>query len=113
MRRGGPFSDQQARVWLNGLQAAFPDVSAGDRLTGVNDGQGGVRFFYNGAASPSGPAAQALEAVAAPGVDTGFARLFFGIWLAPTSSVPALRQALIAGARPLPFAETGATRPGR
>jgi hypothetical protein len=104
MRRGGPFSDQQASVWLAGLRLAFPDVSAGDRLTGVNDGQGGVRFFYNGAASPGGPTPQAIEATPPLWVDLEFAKLFFGIWLAPASSVPALREALIGGAP---------TRPGR
>jgi hypothetical protein len=92
MRRGGAFSDEQARVWLAWMRAAFPDVAAGDRLNGIHDGQGGVRFHFNGRPSPAQaePAARAIR-------DVDFARLFFGIWLAPTSSVPALRQELIGG----------------
>jgi hypothetical protein len=101
MRRGGSFSDSQAGVWLAGLRLAFPDVGAGDRLTGFNDGLGGVRFYFNGAASPPGLASARLDAKAATApqwVDIEFAKLFFGIWLATTSSVPALRQQLISGA---------------
>lgn len=82
MRRIGSFDDAQAQQWLATLKQAFPDVSAQERLQGVNDGRGGVRFFHNGS-----PTAQ-LE-------DETFARLFFGIWLAPQTSAPALRQALL------------------
>jgi hypothetical protein len=105
MRRVGPFSDPQAGVWLSGLRLAFPDVSAGDRLTGVNDGLGGVRFYFNGAASPAGPAAALPQ-----WVDIDFAKLFFGIWLAPASSVPALRQQLISGANPGRAGDAAANR---
>jgi hypothetical protein len=104
MRRGGAFSDDQARVWLAWMRAAFPDVAAGDRLCGVHDGRGGVRFYFNGKPSPAQtePAARVIR-------DIDFARLFFGIWLAPTSSVPALRQELIGG-RSAPAAPTAPRR---
>ena len=64
------------------MKTAFPDVAANDRLLGLNNGQGGVRFFYNGKQTAQ------LE-------DREYARLFFGIWLAPQTSAPALRASLL------------------
>ena len=86
MRRVGPFSDTQARSWLGLMLQAFPNVVAQDRLVGLNDGQGGVRFMHNGR-----PTAQTTDA--------DYARLFFGIWLHPQTSAPALRRALIGAER--------------
>lgn len=86
MRRVGPFSESQANQWLALMKQAFPDVAAQDRLLGLNDGQGDVRFFHNGQ-----PTAQTRDAE--------YARLFFGIWLAPQTSAPALRDALLGLAR--------------
>lgn len=85
MRRVGSFSDAQARTWLSLMQQAFPDVAAQDRLVGLHDGRGDVRFFYNGR-----PTAQTSDRV--------YAHLFFGIWLDPQTSAPALRRALIGAA---------------
>nr|WP_255501350.1 chalcone isomerase family protein [Mitsuaria sp. WAJ17] len=82
MRRVGAFSEVQAQQWLILMKQAFPDVKPGDRLLGWHDGQGGVRFYYNGR--------QTAELS-----DPLYARLFFGIWLAPQSSAPALRQSLL------------------
>jgi hypothetical protein len=82
MRRVGSFSESQARRWLAVMKQAFPDVVAGDRLLGFNDGQGAVGFYRNGE-----PTAQIGDA--------DYARLFFGIWLAPNTSAPALREALL------------------
>lgn len=82
MKRVGSFTTAQATAWQALMERAFPDVAAGDRLSGVHTGGGQVRFFHNGR-----PTAQ-LD-------DAAFARLFFGIWLAPQTSAPALRQALI------------------
>lgn len=83
MRRVGPFTPAQAEQWQQALQAALPDVQAGDRLTGLYQPDRGVVFHKNG---------QAVGAVP----DAVFARLFFGIWLSPQTSEPALRQALLA-----------------
>jgi hypothetical protein len=85
MRRGGTIDAERARTWLAFMTAAFPDVNNRDRITGAHDGQGGVRFFFNGK-----PTAQ-LQ-------DKAFARLFFGIWLSSQTSAPALRRSLL-GAR--------------
>lgn len=72
---------RQAR-WLAAMRAAFPDVQEGDRLVGLHDGKGAVQFWYNGQRR------QALQ-------DPEFARLFFGIWLAPSTSAPGLRERLL------------------
>jgi hypothetical protein len=82
MRRVGEFNDDQTRVWLALMLQAFPNVAANDRLTGLHDGHGGVRFFHN-------------TRLTATTTDRDYARLFFGIWLAPQTSAPVLRQALI------------------
>ncbi|WP_336580126.1 chalcone isomerase family protein [Alcaligenes sp. CHO6] len=82
MRRVGSFSEQQARQWLLLMKKAFPDVLAQDRLLGVTDGTGDVRFFHNGRET-------------ARIQDTEYARLFFGIWLSEQTSAPGLRTALL------------------
>lgn len=82
MRRVAPFGDAQEKRWLTAMKTAFPDVGANDRLLGLNDGQGGVRFFYNGRQTAQ------ID-------DPEYARLFFGIWLAPQTSAPALRSSLL------------------
>jgi len=86
MRRVGPFDEAQAKRWLALMKQAFPDVATTDRLLGLTDGQGDVRFFHNGR-----PTAQT--------VDADYARLFFGIWLDRQTSAPALRDALLGTTR--------------
>ena len=82
MRRAANFTDAQAQRWLARMQSAFPDVRAGDRLTGLHQPGQGADFWHNG--RPSGRVD-----------DAEFARLFFGIWLAPTTAEPDLRLALL------------------
>ncbi len=82
MRRVGEFDDAQARQWLSRMVAIFPDVGAGDRITGVQQPREAARFFVNG--RDAGDVR-----------DADFARLFFGIWLAPRTSQPQLRAALL------------------
>jgi len=86
MRRVGSFTPEQAARWQQALQAALPDVKSGDRLLGVYQPGTGAVFRMGG---------RVVGEVA----DAEFARLFFGIWLSPQTSEPALRQALIASAR--------------
>jgi Chalcone isomerase-like len=81
MRRIGDFDDSRGRQWLGELVRLFPDVKAGDRLTGVQRDQA-ARFHFNG---------QWRGELA----DADFTRLFFGIWLSPRTSEPKLRQALL------------------
>jgi chalcone isomerase-like protein len=74
-------AEQRAR-WGMEMKRVFPNVSKGDRLTGVNLPGGVVRYFHNG--QPIGDIA-----------DPGFARAFFGIWLDPNSSEHEFRQRLL------------------
>jgi hypothetical protein len=87
MHRIGSFSEKQSESWLHSMQAAFPDIDHGDRLTGYHDGTGHVAFFHNGAATAS------ID-------DAEFARLFFGIWLSEKTSARGLRADLIGAAGP-------------
>jgi Chalcone isomerase-like len=91
MQRGGRFTDAQAQRWLAGMQRIFPDVKAGDRISGQHLPGQGARFWLNGR-----PAGQIDDA--------DFARLFFGIWLSETTSEPDMRRVLLgqndAGPRP-------------
>ena len=87
MRKAAALTPTQEQRWLAAMQEAFPDVKAGDRITGLHQPSVGARFWFNGAA----------RAVVA---DPEFSRAFFGIWLAESTSEPRLRAALLAHAAP-------------
>jgi hypothetical protein len=87
MRRQEEIAAPTAERWLAEMKRIFPDVRAGDRLTGVQRPGQGARFHINGAAAGEVP-------------DAAFARLFFGIWLSPRTSEPALRTALLGAGTP-------------
>jgi hypothetical protein len=82
MARQAPISADQARRWGDQMRALFPDVKAGERLTGIHQPGAGARFVFNG---------RVVGEIA----DAEFARLFFGIWLSPQTSEPKLRLALL------------------
>jgi hypothetical protein len=82
MRRQGAIAPEVAERWLATMKTLFPDVKEGDRLTGVHTPGQGARFFLNGAARGTPQ-------------DETFSRVFFGIWLSPKTSEPALRSALL------------------
>jgi hypothetical protein len=82
MRRSGDLDARRADAWLAAMTQAVPDVAPGDRLTGVYAPGEATRFFHNG---------RPTQVVA----DPAFGRLFFGIWLAGTTSEPSLRRQLI------------------
>lgn len=86
MRRQGEIDAVTAERWLGTMKQIFPDVQAGDRLTAVNVPGTGARFFLNGS-------------LRGESREVEFVRVLFGIWLAPRSSEPALREALM-GRRP-------------
>jgi hypothetical protein len=83
MRRQRAIDTDTAQRWLATMKATFPDVREGDRLTGVHRvDDDAARFFHNGR-------------LRGEWRDSDFARQFFGIWLAPATSEPALREALL------------------
>lgn len=83
MQRLERLQPARAQTWLAAMTAAFPDVSAGDRITGVLRADRSVRFFVNGRLRHT------LD-------DPAFGPLFFGIWLSPRTSEPAMRASLLA-----------------
>lgn len=87
MRRQAEIPEAQAAAWLGEMTAAFPDVHAGDRISGVHEAGRGAAFYVNGVLR------RRIE-------DARFAQLFFGIWLSPQTSEPRLRQALLSGHGP-------------
>jgi len=78
----GLASPGQLARWGETMRNIFPDVRAGDRLTGVFLPPGTVRYFGNG--KPIGEIA-----------DPSFARAFFGIWLDPGTSRADFRAKLL------------------
>jgi hypothetical protein len=86
MKRQGEIAADTASRWLAEMRRVFPNVAAGDRITGVHLPGEGARFFFNG---------QLKGEVR----DPEFSRWFFGIWLAPQTSEPAMRQQLLGATR--------------
>lgn len=82
MRRQQDIDDATAQRWLTEMEAAFPDVKPGDSISGHHDPAVGAAFSVNGKLSRRI-------------TDALFSRLFFGIWLAPETSEPALRKRLL------------------
>ena len=85
MRRSAAVSDAQARQWSREIQRVLPDVKVGDRIMGVHRPGIGASFWVNGQASGEI-------------LDAEFSKLFFGIWLSPKTSEPAMRTLLLRGA---------------
>ena len=86
MRRQGPMIAAQEARWEAQMRAVFPDVKAGDRITGIHQPGVGAVFLRNG---------RSLGSIA----DPAFAKIFFGIWLSEQTSEPAMRTALISRAQ--------------
>jgi hypothetical protein len=87
MRRHGPINEAQAQAWLHAMKDVFPNVHHGDRITGLHSPGNGARFWLNGVPRP------AIR-------DAEFSRLFFGIWLAESTSEPLLRTELLSRLAP-------------
>ena len=83
MRRQGGLAPATLAAWQPLMRGAFPDVVKGDRILGVHLPGEGAIFLTN--TRQSGVISDVL-----------FARRFFGIWLAPQTSEPQLRSALLA-----------------
>jgi hypothetical protein len=88
MRNLETIAPAQAELWLAAMRNLFPDVKKGDRLAGIHQPGRGAVFYLND---------RLLGEVA----DPRFSRLFFGIWLSPKTSQPALRDTLLQGLEPV------------
>lgn len=82
MRDLDTLAPELATQWQAAMSALFPDVKKGDRITGVHTPGRGASFYLND---------RLLGEVA----DDRFSRLFFGIWLSPKTSQPAMRETLL------------------
>jgi len=71
----------KSEPWLQQMTQLFPDVQAGEAITGVHLAQRAARFWR---------AKQALGSIE----DAAFTSAFFAIWLDPRTRAPQLRQAL-------------------
>ena len=78
----GMGSTAQHRQWLDVMKSLFPDVSAGDQLTGVHYPGEKAVFYRN-------------ETRIGSVADAEFAKAFFSIWLDRETSAPGLRQQLL------------------
>lgn len=88
MQHQAPLEPAQAAAWEQALARVLPDVQPGDRLTGVYAPGQGMQLWQGSKPLGSVP-------------DAELARLFFGIWLSPRTSEPALRSALLGQLRAL------------
>jgi hypothetical protein len=82
IERLGLGTPPQRQQWLAQMRRLFPDVRAGDKLTGLNQPGEGVEFFHQD---------RRLGSID----DPSFARAFFAIWLDPRTRAPRLREQLI------------------
>ncbi len=82
MRRQREIGAAEAQSWLAAMQGLFPDMKAGDRISGVQRPGEASRFFVNGR-------------FAGEVLDAEFTRLFFGVWLSAQTAEPSLRQSLL------------------
>ena len=82
MRKHIEVSTPQAELWLGEMKRIFPDVAAGDRITGLQFPGESTRFYFNGK-------------LRGEVRDADFTRAFFSIWLSPNTSEPKLRLALL------------------
>ena len=83
MVRMGFGNESQRAGWLDTMRRLFPDVSAGDRLTGVHLPEGRVVFYRN-------------DTRIGRVDDRQFVEAFFAIWLDPRTVAPDLRRSLLA-----------------
>ncbi len=87
MRRLAQLPQDKAQAWLDIMRRALPDVTLGDRITGIHLPGQGAEFWFNGRRT-------------AQVNDAQFALLFFGIWLDARTSEPKLRARLTQGLQP-------------
>lgn len=89
MQKIGAGTAAQHAQWLSSMQAIFPDVQDGTRLTAIFSPQAATRFLRDG---------QPLAGIA----DPEFGPAFAAIWLSPATTAPKLRMQLLRDAAPRP-----------
>ncbi len=82
MRHQGRQDETQLARWSLDMHQILPDVHAGDRLIGIALPGQEAQFYLD---------SRALGSVR----DPAFVRAFFDIWLAPSTSAPDVRLALL------------------
>lgn len=82
MARLKKLTDVQIKSWTTEMQRTFPNVTSGDRLTGVYVPKQGTRFFFN-------------SRLIAEINDPAFGDAFFAIWLDEGTKRADLRRALL------------------
>ncbi len=82
MKALGRGTPAQLKMWERDMLSLFPDVAAGDELTGIYRPGRGTEFFSRN---------RALGQID----DPEFSRAFFNIWLDPATTQPHLRRALL------------------
>lgn len=87
MKKLGLGSATQRDAWQARMEALFPDVTEGTRITGVYLPNQGARFYRDG---------KLLGDI----LDPAFGAAFFAIWLDPKTTGGKLREALLADAAP-------------
>lgn len=85
IRRLGERDEAKLARWQDVLASVFPNVKAGEVITGVKLADGSARFFHQGRVLP------AVD-------DRALSDAFFAIWLDPRTREPALRAKLLAEA---------------
>lgn len=85
IERQAPLAEALRQRWLSQLTALLPDVRSGDTLVGAYRPEQGVQFWRQRESW------QWLGELS----DIDLSRRFMGIWLAPQTSEPAMRSALL------------------
>ncbi|CAH9063729.1 hypothetical protein PSECIP111951_03192 [Pseudoalteromonas holothuriae] len=82
IKKQGFKDKQRLSMWLDKMQAIFPDVTDGTELYGERTQQGTSRFYLR-------------DSFIGEVEDTLFTEKFFAIWLAKSTSEPNMRKALL------------------
>ena len=85
IERQSPLGEAQRQRWLSQLTALLPDVRSGDTLVGAYRPEQGLQFWRQ---------RESWQWLGEVG-DADLSRRFMAIWLAPQTSEPAMRQALL------------------
>lgn len=82
MKGQAQLSPAQEKDYYQQLAGLFPDVKKGDAITAIYLPAKGTRIYHNGSYKGSI-------------TDTAFSNRFIGIWMAPETSEPKVRQQLL------------------